>query len=168
MRVGFGFDVHKLVEGRKLVLGGVVVPYEKGLWGHSDADVLLHAVMDALLGAAALGDIGEHFPDSDQQYKDIDSTRLLQRVAGLLKENGYTCRSLDCTVVAQTPRLAPYREEMRKKIAAVIGLEPEQVGVKATTTEGLGFTGRNEGIAAYAVCLVEKVHHKTRNTGEDN
>ncbi len=154
MRVGFGYDVHALVEGRKLMLGGIQIPHEKGLQGHSDADVLIHAIMDALLGAAALGDIGELFPDKDERFKGIDSGLLLMEVVRLLSNKGYTCHNLDCTVVAQSPKLAPYREEMRKKIAQLLGISLEQVSIKATTTEGLGFTGRKEGIAAYAVCTI--------------
>ena len=156
MRIGFGYDVHAFAAGRKLVLGGVEIPYEKGLLGHSDADVLLHAVMDALLGAAALGDIGQLFPDSDARYKDISSLLLLEQVVELLKTKCYTCNNLDCTIVAQVPKIAPYRDEMRKRLAAALGVDPEQVSIKATTTEGLGFTGRKEGIAAYAVCTVKQ------------
>ncbi|MFZ5753663.1 MAG: 2-C-methyl-D-erythritol 2,4-cyclodiphosphate synthase [Bacillota bacterium] len=157
MRIGFGYDVHALVEGRKLIIGGIQIPHEKGLQGHSDADVLLHAVMDALLGAAALGDIGQHFPDRDERFKDIDSGLLLTEVARLLHSKGYTCHNLDCTVVAQSPQIAPYREEMRKRIAQLLGIPLEQVSIKATTTEGLGFTGRKEGIAAYAVCTITSI-----------
>jgi 2-C-methyl-D-erythritol 2,4-cyclodiphosphate synthase len=143
-----------LIEGRKLIIGGIEIPHEKGLLGHSDADVLLHAVMDALLGAAALGDIGQHFPDRDERFKDIDSGLLLTEVIRLLHSKGYKCHNLDCTVVAQSPKIAPYREEMRKKIARLLGVTLDQVSIKATTTEGLGFTGRKEGIAAYAVCTI--------------
>jgi 2-C-methyl-D-erythritol 2,4-cyclodiphosphate synthase len=156
MRVGFGYDVHAFVSGRKLVLAGVEIPFEKGLQGHSDADVLLHAVMDALLGAAALGDIGLLFPDNEARYKDISSLLLLERVVELLKARCYTCNNLDCTIVAQVPKVAPYRDEMKKKLAAVLGVGLDQVSIKATTTEGLGFTGRKEGIAAYAVCTLVK------------
>lgn len=155
MRVGFGYDVHRLVEGRRLILGGIVIPCERGLLGHSDADVLIHAIMDALLGAAGLDDIGLHFPDKDQSYKNIDSTLLLGKVRDLLKANGYYCHNLDCTIVAQYPKLAPYREEMRNKISFILKMEPGKVNIKATTTEGLGFTGREEGIAAYAVCILD-------------
>lgn len=157
MRVGFGYDVHAFVEGRRLVLGGVEIPCEKGLLGHSDADVLIHAIMDALLGAAALGDIGDRFPDRDGKYKDISSLLLLDQVAALVTKAGYAFHNLDCTIVAQSPKLAPYREEMRLNIARVLGAETGQISIKATTTEGLGFTGRKEGIAAYAVCLVRKL-----------
>lgn len=156
MRVGFGYDVHAFAAGRKLILGGVEIPCEKGLLGHSDADVLLHAVMDALLGAAALGDIGLLFPDTESCYKGISSLILLEQVVELLKTKCYTCNNLDCTIVAQAPKVAPYREEIRKKLSAALGVRPEQVSVKATTTEGLGFTGREEGIAAYAVCMLVK------------
>lgn len=157
MRIGFGYDVHALVEGRKLIIGGIEIPHEKGLLGHSDADVLLHAIMDALLGAAALGDIGQLFPDSDERFKGIDSGALLAEVIRLLHSEGYVCHNLDCTVVAQSPKLAPYREKMRKKIAALLGVSYNQVSIKATTTEGLGFAGRKEGIAAYAVCTITSI-----------
>jgi len=154
MRVGFGYDVHAFATGRKLILGGIELSAEQGLQGHSDADVLTHAVMDALLGAAALGDIGLLFPDNDQRYQDVSSIVLLEEVVAILKTRGYTCSNVDCTVVAQAPKVAPYREEIRKKLAAALEIEIEQVSVKATTTEGLGFTGRKEGIAAYACCLI--------------
>ena len=156
MRVGTGYDVHRLTEGRPLILGGVSIPYEKGLLGHSDADVLLHAIMDALLGAAALGDIGKLFPDNDPAYEGADSLKLLIRVGELLGENGYYISNIDSTIIAQRPKLSPYREQMRKNIADALHLEPDQVSVKATTEEGLGFTGSGEGIAAQAVCLIEK------------
>jgi 2-C-methyl-D-erythritol 2,4-cyclodiphosphate synthase len=156
MRVGFGYDVHAFVAGRKLILGGVEISFEQGLLGHSDADVLTHAVMDALLGAAALGDIGELFPDSDRCYKDASSLDLLKQVVATLKQQCYTCLNLDCTLVAQAPKLAPYREKIRNKFADILEISPEQVSIKATTTEGLGFTGRKEGIAAYACCLIQK------------
>ncbi len=156
MRVGFGYDVHRLVPGRKLILGGMDIPYEKGLLGHSDADVLVHAVMDALLGAAALGDIGKHFPDTGAEFKDISSMILLRKVFELLSAHGYKCNNLDCTIVAQMPRLSPYREQMSANIAEALELELAQVNIKATTTEGLGFAGREEGIAAYAVCTILK------------
>ncbi|MCI8504760.1 MAG: 2-C-methyl-D-erythritol 2,4-cyclodiphosphate synthase [Lachnospiraceae bacterium] len=155
MRIGTGYDVHRLAEGRELILGGVRVPYEKGLLGHSDADVLLHAVMDALLGAAALGDIGGHFPDTDEAYKGISSLKLLEQVGKLLKKHQYTVGNIDATVIAQRPKLSPYREEMRKNIAAALGISVSQVSVKATTEEGLGFTGREEGISAQAAALLE-------------
>lgn len=154
MRIGHGYDVHRFCEGRPLFLGGVEIPYEKGLLGHSDADVLLHAVCDALLGAAALGDIGRHFPDSDEAYRGIDSKRLLAKTAALLKEKGYTIGNIDATVLAQAPRLAPYIERMRETIAAVLETDVQNVNVKATTEEGLGFTGRKEGIAAHAVAII--------------
>ncbi len=154
MRIGHGYDVHRLVEGRKLILGGVEIPFEKGLLGHSDADVLAHAVMDALLGAAALGDIGKLFPDSDPAYSGADSLVLLRRVAEVLAEHGYGIGNVDATVLAQRPKLAPYILEMRERLAAAMGVGPGQVSVKATTEEGLGFTGTGEGIAAHAVALI--------------
>ena len=157
MRIGQGYDVHRLVEGRDLILGGVTVPYEKGLLGHSDADVLLHAVMDALLGAAALGDIGQHFPDSDERYKGISSIALLKKVGKILQENGYMIENIDSTVIAQRPKLLPYRPQMAENIAAALGIEKEQVSVKATTEEGLGFTGTGEGISAQAIALLSSV-----------
>lgn len=157
MRIGQGYDVHRLVEGRKLILGGVEIPYEKGLLGHSDADVLLHAVMDALLGAAALGDIGQHFPDSDERYKGISSVELLKQVGKILQENGYLIENIDSTVIAQRPKLLPYRPQMAKNIADALGIEPDQVSVKATTEEGLGFTGAGEGISAQAIALLSSV-----------
>lgn len=154
MRIGHGYDVHRFAEGRDLVLGGVKIPHDRGLLGHSDADVLTHAVMDALLGAAALGDIGLHFPDSDPAYLGISSLSLLERVGKLLREKGYSVGNIDATVVAQEPRLRPYIELMREKIAAALGVDPDLVSVKATTEEGLGFTGERLGIAAHAVCLL--------------
>ena len=157
MRIGQGYDVHRLVEGRKLIIGGVDIPYEKGLLGHSDADVLVHAVMDALLGAAALGDIGQHFPDSDERYKGISSIALLKEVGKILQENGYMIENIDSTVIAQRPRLLPYRPQMAENIAAALGIEKEQVSVKATTEEGLGFTGTGEGISAQAIALLSSV-----------
>ena len=157
MRIGQGYDVHRLVEGRTLIIGGVDIPYEKGLLGHSDADVLLHAVMDALLGAAALGDIGQHFPDSDERYKGISSIALLKEVGKILQENGYMIENIDSTVIAQRPKLLPYRPQMAENIAAALGIEKEQVSVKATTEEGLGFTGTGEGIAAQAIALLSSV-----------
>ena len=157
MRIGQGYDVHRRVEGRKLILGGVEIPYEKGLLGHSDADVLLHAVMDALLGAAALGDIGQHFPDSDERYKGISSVKLLKEVGKILQENGYLIENIDSTVIAQRPKLLPYRPQMAKNIADALGIEPDQVSVKATTEEGLGFTGTGEGISAQAIALLSSV-----------
>ncbi len=157
MRIGMGYDVHKLVEGRKLILGGVDIPYEKGLLGHSDADVLIHAIMDALLGAAALGDIGKHFPDSDEKYKGISSLELLKHVSLLLQSKGYSIINIDSTIMAQKPKLAPYIDDMRKNIASVIGIDVDAVSVKATTEEGLGFTGEGLGISSNAVCLLENI-----------
>ncbi len=157
MRIGMGYDVHKLVEGRKLILGGVDIPYEKGLLGHSDADVLIHAIMDALLGAAALGDIGKHFPDSDEKYKGISSLELLKHVSLLLQSKGYSIINIDSTIMAQKPKLAPYIDEMRKNIASVIGIDVDAVNVKATTEEGLGFTGEGLGISSNAICLLENI-----------
>ena len=157
LRIGHGYDVHRLVEGRPLILGGVTIPYERGLLGHSDADVMLHALMDALLGAAALGDIGHLFPDSDQRYRGIDSRKILRRVAVLLEQEGYTVGNVDVTLVAQRPKIAPYIDAMRTNIAAELGVSVTRVSVKATTEEGLGFTGTGEGMAAHAVALlVEK------------
>ena len=155
MRIGHGYDVHRLVEGRKLILGGVEIPWEKGLLGHSDADVLTHAVMDALLGAAALGDIGQHFPDKDPQWEGADSLMLLRRVAALLASAGWRIGNIDATILCQRPKLAPHIAQMRARLAAAAGIAPEAVSVKATTEEGLGFTGSGEGIAAHAVCLLE-------------
>lgn len=157
MRIGHGYDVHALTEGRRLIIGGVDIPHEKGLLGHSDADVLLHAISDALLGAAALGDIGKHFPDTDMRYKGISSITLLENVSALLKENGWRAENVDCTVIAQSPRLAPFIDIMRANIAAAIGIEKGAVSVKATTEENLGFTGQKLGISAHAVCLIEKL-----------
>ena len=154
MRIGQGYDVHRLVEGRALILGGVTIPYEKGLLGHSDADVLTHAVMDALLGAAALGDIGKLFPDNDPAYAGADSVALLRAVTALLGEKGWRVGNVDATVIAQRPKLAPYREEMRRNLAAAMGIEVDAVSIKATTEEGLGFTGSGEGMAAMAVALL--------------
>lgn len=156
MRIGHGYDVHKLVEGRKLILGGVDIPFELGLLGHSDADVLTHAVMDALLGAACLGDIGQHFPDSDPTYAGADSLELLHSVTGLLQASGYRVGNVDATVLAQSPKLAPHIPQMRQNLAQAMGLELDQVSVKATTEEGLGFTGERLGIAAHAVALLER------------
>lgn len=157
MRIGHGYDVHRLVEGRKLILGGVEIPFEKGLDGHSDADVLVHAVMDALLGAAALGDIGKRFPDNDDAYLGADSVELLKKVRDVLQEHGWKPGNLDATVIAQRPKLAPYIDTMRKRIADALETDAENVSVKATTEERLGFTGSGEGIAAHAVCLIERV-----------
>lgn len=157
LRIGHGYDVHKLVSDRKLILGGVDIPYEKGLLGHSDADVLLHAISDALLGAAALGDIGKHFPDTDMAYKNADSLVLLAKVGEIIKDAGYQVSNIDSTVIAQAPKLAPHIEQMRKNIAKALSIELEDVSVKATTEERLGFTGRGEGISAHAVCIIEKI-----------
>ena len=155
MRIGHGYDVHRLVEGRKLILGGVDIPYEKGLLGHSDADVLLHAISDALLGAAALGDIGKHFPPDDPKFLDVDSLLLLKHVGGLLADEDYTISNIDATVIAQSPKLAPYIEQMRANIASALSLSVNQISVKATTEEKLGFTGNGEGISAHAVTLID-------------
>lgn len=156
MRIGHGFDVHRLVEQRKLILGGVDIPFEKGLLGHSDADVLVHAIMDALLGAAALGNIGQHFPDTDPAYCGADSMRLLHRVSALLQERQYTIGNVDATIVAQRPKLMPYIEKMRENIANVLECQIDQISIKATTTEGLGYEGTGEGISAHSVCLIEQ------------
>ena len=155
MRIGHGYDVHRLVENRRLILGGVEIPWEKGLLGHSDADVLTHAIMDALLGAAGLGDIGQHFPDTDDRYLGADSLKLLEHVCALLREYGYTVGNVDATVIAQRPKLAPHIPEMRKKLASVMQVEESAVNVKATTEEKLGFTGEGLGISAHAVALLE-------------
>lgn len=155
MRIGHGYDVHRLVEGRKCIIGGVDIPHETGLDGHSDADVLVHAVMDALLGALALGDIGKHFPDTDPRYKGADSMALLRHVAALIAEEGYRLGNLDATVLAQAPKLAPHIMQMRENIAGALGCEVSRVSVKATTEEKLGFTGAKQGIAAHCVCLLE-------------
>lgn len=157
MRIGHGYDVHRLIAGRKLILGGIEIPYILGLDGHSDADVLLHAVMDALLGAAALGDIGRLFPDTDPAYKDISSLKLLQTVAEKIREKGYGIGNIDATIIAQKPKLAPYIDSMRIKTARVLQIDPDRLNIKATTEEHLGFSGREEGIAAHAVCLLESV-----------
>ena len=157
LRIGHGYDVHRLTEGRKLILGGVEIPWEKGLLGHSDADVLVHAVMDALTGAARLGDIGKLFPDTDPRYAGTSSLKLLREVGRLMGEKGYTVVNIDATLIAQAPKVGPYRAQMEAGIAAALGVEPEQVNVKATTEEGLGFTGEGAGMAAHAVALVEKM-----------
>lgn len=156
LRIGHGYDVHRLVTGRKLILGGVEIPHHHGLLGHSDADVLTHALMDALLGAAGLWDIGHAFPDTDDSFKDISSLVLLGRVMEMLREKGYQVVNADCTILAQAPKLSPYIPAMRENLARIMGVLPEQVNVKATTEEGLGFTGREEGMAAHAVCLLKK------------
>ena len=157
MRVGIGYDVHRLVEGRKLILGGVEIPHTLGLLGHSDADVLLHAIMDALLGAAALGDIGQHFPDTDPAYEGADSLQLLAHVGELLNQEGYAVENIDATVIAQKPKIAPHIQKMRENIADTLHLDLSQVNVKATTEEKLGFTGAEQGISAYAVAGIEKL-----------
>jgi len=157
MRVGIGFDAHRLVDGKKLIIGGIEVPFEKGLLGHSDADVLLHAISDAVLGAISADDIGVHFPDSDASLKGIDSAVILARCAALAREKGYRITSVDSVLVAEKPKISPFRSAMKEKIARILGIEPEVVGIKGKTTEGLGFTGRGEGIAAHAVVLVEKL-----------
>lgn len=157
MRIGHGYDVHRLVEGRKLILGGIEIPWEKGLLGHSDADVLTHALMDALLGAAALGDIGKLFPDNDPAYAGADSVELLKRVCAVIQDAHFRVGNVDCTVIAQRPKLAPFIPAMREKLAAAMGLEPSRVSVKATTEEHLGFTGEGLGIAAHAVALLEEL-----------
>ena len=154
MRIGMGYDVHRLVENRKLIIGGVEIPYEKGLLGHSDADVLLHAIMDALLGAAALGDIGKHFPDTDEAYRGISSVKLLEKVGDLLEENCFFIENIDATIIAQAPKMRPYIDTMREIIAKALKISIGQVNVKATTEEGLGFTGKGEGISSQAVCLL--------------
>ena len=157
MRVGFGYDVHALTEGRKLILGGVDIPHEKGLLGHSDADVLLHAIMDALLGAAALGDIGKHFPDTDNSFKDIDSIVLLANTGYILKNHGFSINNIDTTIVAQAPKISPFIDKMRGNISRILGIDISCVSVKATTTEHLGFEGRKEGISAYAVVTIMQI-----------
>lgn len=155
-RIGQGFDVHQLVEGRPLIIGGITIPYEKGLLGHSDADVLLHTVADACLGAIGEGDIGRHFPDTDEAFKDADSAKLLEQVWKMVKEQGYELCNADCTIIAQKPKMAPYVGEMRKRIAELLEADPSQINVKATTTEKLGFTGRGEGIASQVAVLLQK------------
>ena len=157
MRVGHGYDVHRLAEGRKLILGGVDIPWERGLLGHSDADVLTHAVMDALLGAAGLGDIGRHFPDTDPAYAGADSLKLLEHVVKLLGERGFSVGNVDATVLAQRPKLAPHIPQMRDNLARTMGVDPSRINIKATTEEGLGFTGSSEGMAAHAVALIEEI-----------
>ncbi len=157
IRVGLGFDVHQMVEGRELWLGGIRLEHEKGLLGHSDADVLIHAVMDALLGAAALGDIGKHFPDTDPACKGIPSVKLLAHVAGLLREHGYEVGNIDATIIAQKPKMAPHIPQMRKNMAEALGITESKINVKATTEEGLGFTGSGEGISSQAICLLTEI-----------
>lgn len=156
IRIGHGYDVHKFADGRKLILGGVDIPHEKGLLGHSDADVLVHSVMDSMLGALALGDIGKHFPDTDPEYSGADSVKLLEAVNGLIEKEGYTVGNIDATVLCQAPKLAPHIVKMRENIAAACGCDISRISVKATTEEGLGFTGKKEGIASHCVCLLMK------------
>lgn len=165
MRVGLGYDVHKLVEDRDLILGGVKVPHTLGLLGHSDADVLVHAIMDALLGAAALGDIGKHFPDTDMQYKGADSMKLMERVRELIEEKGYVIENIDATIIAQKPKLRPYIDQMEENIAKVLRIERDQINVKATTEERLGFTGREEGMAAQAICSLATMYEASMPVG---
>jgi 2-C-methyl-D-erythritol 2,4-cyclodiphosphate synthase len=155
VRIGLGYDVHRLVEGRDLIIGSVKIPYEKGLLGHSDADVLLHAIMDSLLGASALGDIGKHFPDTDEKYKGISSIKLLEEVGKLLLNNGYSINNIDSTIIAQKPKMAPFIQQMRENIANALNIDLMQINVKATTEEGLGFTGNGEGISSQSICLLE-------------
>ncbi|KLE17133.1 2-C-methyl-D-erythritol 2,4-cyclodiphosphate synthase [Clostridium sp. C8] len=155
MRIGLGYDVHRLVEGRDLIIGGVNIPYEKGLLGHSDADVLLHAIMDSLLGASALGDIGKHFPDTDPRFKGISSIKLLEEVGKLLSVNGYSINNIDATIIAQKPKMAPFIQQMRENIANALNINLNQINVKATTEEGLGFTGNGEGISSQSICLLQ-------------
>lgn len=157
MRVGIGYDVHRLVENRDLVIGGEKIPFEKGLLGHSDADVLIHAIMDSLLGAAALGDIGKHFPDTDNDFLNISSVYLLENVGKLLSSKNYKIVNIDSTIIAQKPKMNPYIDNMRKNISAALGISPHQINVKATTEEGLGFTGNSQGIASQSICLIEKI-----------
>ena len=157
MRIGMGYDVHKLVENRDLILGGVKIPYEKGLLGHSDADVLLHAIMDALLGAAALGDIGKHFPDTDPAYKGASSMELLKQVGALLEQKLYVIGNIDATIIAQRPKMAPHIEKMRENVAEALGIEKDQINIKATTEEGLGFTGSGEGISSQAIAALDTI-----------
>jgi 2-C-methyl-D-erythritol 2,4-cyclodiphosphate synthase len=161
MRVGMGYDVHKLVEGRELIVGGVKIPHTLGLLGHSDADVLLHAIMDALLGAAALGDIGKHFPDTDPQYKGISSIKLLEHVAALIAEKGYVVENIDATIIAQKPKMRPFISEMEQNIAKTLGVDVSQINVKATTEEGLGFTGTEQGISAQAICALTSIYESS-------
>jgi len=167
MRVGMGYDVHKLVEGRKLILGGVLIPYEKGLLGHSDADVILHAIMDALLGAAALGDIGKHFPDNDDKYKGISSIELLKQVGKLIDGNNYIIENIDGTIIAQEPKMRPYIDDMRKNIADALGIDINQINIKATTEEGLGFTGNSEGISSQAIASISPISNYVYDNSAD-
>jgi len=156
MRVGIGFDAHRFIDGRPLILGGVEIPFHYGLEGHSDADVLIHAIMDAVLGAAALGDIGQHFPDTDDQYRNISSLILLSRVADIIDKNGFRIGNIDCVVVMEEPKLSPYRDEIGQKIADILRIDRDRIGIKASTTEGMGFVGRGEGVSAHAVVLIEE------------
>ncbi|MCI8782943.1 MAG: 2-C-methyl-D-erythritol 2,4-cyclodiphosphate synthase [Dorea sp.] len=167
MRVGMGYDVHRLVEERELILGGVKIPYEKGLLGHSDADVLVHAIMDALLGAAALGDIGKHFPDTDPKYKGISSIRLLSHVGKLIEEQLYVIGNIDATIIAQKPKMSPHIDQMRANVAKTLNLDISQVNIKATTEEGLGFTGNGEGISAQAVACLDRIENCSYAVGPD-
>ncbi|MBF0228063.1 MAG: 2-C-methyl-D-erythritol 2,4-cyclodiphosphate synthase [Desulfamplus sp.] len=164
-KIGSGYDVHRLANDRRLIIGGVNIPFDKGLQGHSDADVLTHAICDAILGAAGLGDIGRHFPDSDPTYRNISSLILLKHCANMLEDQGYSIVNIDCTILAQSPKLEPYKKEMEHKIAAAIEISPESVNVKATTNEGLGFEGKGEGIAAHAVVLITKISSLKLNSG---
>lgn len=157
MRIGLGYDVHKLVEGRELIIGGVSVPHEKGLLGHSDADVLVHAIMDSMLGALALGDIGKHFPDTDEKYKGADSIKLLEFVNNLINEKGYKVNNIDSIIIAQSPKMAPHIDEMRKNIAIALNTDTNNISVKATTEEGLGFTGTKQGISSQSICLLNQI-----------
>lgn len=166
MRIGSGYDVHKLVEGRKLILGGVEIPHTLGLLGHSDADVLLHAIMDAMLGAAGLGDIGKHFPDTEEAYKGVSSMELLKRVNELISEKGYVVGNVDATVIAQKPKLRPYIEQMEENVAQVLGISTDQINIKATTEEHLGFTGREEGISSQAVCILESFYESSMTVAD--
>ena len=168
MRVGLGYDVHKLAEERKLILGGVEIPYEKGLLGHSDADVLVHAIMDALLGAAALGDIGKHFPDTDPAYKGISSIRLLEQVGKLIEDKLYVIGNIDATIIAQRPKMAPHIEEMRSNVAKALKIDIDQINIKATTEEGLGFTGSGEGISSQAIASLETIANYSYAVGGDS
>ncbi|MBF0572518.1 MAG: 2-C-methyl-D-erythritol 2,4-cyclodiphosphate synthase [Desulfamplus sp.] len=163
-KIGSGYDVHRLVNDRRLIIGGVNIPFDKGLQGHSDADVLTHAICDAMLGAVGLGDIGRHFPDSDPAYRNISSLILLKHCANMLEDRGYSVGNIDCTILAQSPKLEPYKKAMEHKIAAAIEISPESVNVKATTTEGLGFEGKGEGIAAHAIVLITKISSSNRSS----
>jgi len=167
MHIGIGYDVHRLVAGRKLVLGGVLIPFEKGLLGHSDADVLVHAVCDALLGAAGLGDIGLHFPDTDRQYKNISSLTLLAETTAMIRNKGFSIRNIDTIIFAEAPKINPFREEMRENLAATVEVDPGCINIKATTTEGLGIIGKGEGIGAMSVALLEKKHPNTNDQNRD-